>query len=142
MEAWFPGYDDFREIVSCSNCLDYQSRSMEIRCGQPLSKADKGKGKESRKVYVHMLNSTLCACTRLICCILENFQTTEGVVVPEVLLPFMPNKIMRTDEKGRKYLPYVEELKVEVEDKSLKVKKKKKSKKKKGDEQKKKRINV
>jgi seryl-tRNA synthetase len=128
MEAWFPGYDDFREIVSCSNCLDYQSRSMEIRCGQPAAKADKGKGKESRKVYVHMLNSTLCACTRLICCILENFQTPEGVVIPEVLLPFMPNKIMKTDEKGRKYLPYVEDLVADVEDKSLKKKKQKKKK--------------
>ena len=38
MEAWFPGMMN-REIVSCSNCLDYQSRSMEIRCGQPSSRA-------------------------------------------------------------------------------------------------------
>jgi len=125
MEAWFPGYDDFREIVSCSNCLDYQSRSMEIRCGQPPAKNQKGQGKDTRKVYVHMLNSTLCACTRLICCILENFQTPLGVIVPDVLLPYMPNKYLQTDEEGRRYMPYVEELKEEVEDKSKKNKKKK-----------------
>lgn len=109
---------------------------MEIRCGQPISKADKKKGqqgKETRKVYVHMLNSTLCACTRLICCILENFQTPLGVVVPEVLLPYMPNKLMQTDEQGRKYLPYVEDLAPEVEDKSI-TKNKKKNKKKSGGE--------
>ena len=33
LEAWFPGYDDYRELVSCSNCTDYQSRSLEVRCG-------------------------------------------------------------------------------------------------------------
>ena len=34
LEAWFPGYNAFRELVSCSNCTDYQSRALEIRCGQ------------------------------------------------------------------------------------------------------------
>ena len=33
LEGWFPGYDTYRELVSCSNCTDYQSRAMEIRCG-------------------------------------------------------------------------------------------------------------
>lgn len=46
------------------------------------------KGKDD-KTYVHMLNATLCATERTICCILENYQTPEGVVVPEVLRPFM-----------------------------------------------------
>lgn len=31
IEAWFPGYDAFRELVSCSNCTDYQSRALETR---------------------------------------------------------------------------------------------------------------
>ena len=31
LEAWFPAYEEFRELVSCSNCTDYQSRAMEIR---------------------------------------------------------------------------------------------------------------
>ena len=33
LEAWFPGYDTFRELVSCSNCTDYQSRGLNIRYG-------------------------------------------------------------------------------------------------------------
>lgn len=33
LEAWFPGYEAYRELVSCSNCTDYQSRAAEIRCG-------------------------------------------------------------------------------------------------------------
>ena len=71
IEAWFPGYKEFKELVSCSNCLDYQSRGQGIKYG---------KGQ-----YVHMLNSTLCALTRTICCILENYQQEDGVRVPEVL---------------------------------------------------------
>lgn len=31
LECWFPGYNAYRELVSCSNCTDYQSRAMEIR---------------------------------------------------------------------------------------------------------------
>ena len=33
LEAWFPGYNDYRELVSCSNCTDFQSRNLGIRCG-------------------------------------------------------------------------------------------------------------
>ena len=40
--------------------------------------------------YVHMLNATMCAVTRNICCILENYQEEDHVVVPEVLRPYMP----------------------------------------------------
>jgi seryl-tRNA synthetase len=34
LEAWFPGSGKFRELVSCSNCLEYQSRRLKIRYGQ------------------------------------------------------------------------------------------------------------
>ena len=85
--------------------------------GARKSGKGRGKGKAARKNYVHMLNSTLCACTRLICCILENYQTPLGVVVPEVLLRYMPPALLKTDEEGRKYLPFVEPLKV-VEEKA------------------------
>lgn len=44
---------------------------------------------QAEKKYVHMLNSTLCACTRTLSCILENYQFDGGVRVPEVLVPFM-----------------------------------------------------
>lgn len=82
LEAWFPGYNDYRELVSCSNCLDYQARALEIRCGHP-------KQSDREKRYVHMLNATLVATQRAMCCILENYQTRDGVRVPRVLVPYM-----------------------------------------------------
>jgi len=82
LEAWFPGYNDYREMVSCSNCTDYQARALEVRLGHP-------KLGDREKRYVHMLNGTLVATERCLCCILENFQTERGVVVPPALLPYM-----------------------------------------------------
>lgn len=70
LEAWFPFQGEYKELVSCSNCTDYQSRALEIRFG---TKAQT----EIKKKYVHCLNSTLCATTRTMCCILENYQTDE-----------------------------------------------------------------
>lgn len=83
LEAWFPGSAAFRELVSCSNCTDYQARRLRIRYGQTKKMMDKAE-------FVHMLNATMCATTRTICAILETYQTETGVVVPEVLRPFMP----------------------------------------------------
>ncbi|XP_023669302.1 serine--tRNA ligase, cytoplasmic [Paramormyrops kingsleyae] len=83
LEAWFPGSSAFRELVSCSNCTDYQARRLRIRYGQTKKMMDKAE-------YVHMLNATMCATTRVICAILENCQTEEGIVVPEKLRNFMP----------------------------------------------------
>lgn len=80
LEAWFPGYDDFRELVSCSNCTDYQARALDVRYA--LKNTDE-------KIFVHMLNGTMCATERTMCCVVENYQTEEGVVVPECLRPFM-----------------------------------------------------
>ncbi|KAI0566405.1 serine--tRNA ligase cytoplasmic [Gracilaria domingensis] len=86
LEAWFPGASggkgEYRELVSASNCTDYQSRKLETRCG--IKKMG-----DTNKRYVHMLNSTLCATTRTICCILETYQTESGITVPEVLRPIM-----------------------------------------------------
>lgn len=90
LEAWFPGYNAFRELVSCSNCTDYQARALETRFA--LRDVED-------KLYVHMLNGTMCATERTMCCIMENYQTPEGVNVPEVLQPFMG---------GLKFLPYNE----------------------------------
>ncbi|KPI85537.1 putative seryl-tRNA synthetase [Leptomonas seymouri] len=85
LEAWFPGSGAFRELVSCSNCTDYQSRGVNCRFGPNT----KGTSANSTKEYCHMLNGTLCAVTRTMCCICENYQTEEGIVIPEVLRPFM-----------------------------------------------------
>jgi len=81
LEAWFPAFAEFRELVSASNCTDYQSRSLEVRCGSRKQGCE--------KKYVHMLNATLCATTRTICCILENYQTPQGIEVPKVLQPYL-----------------------------------------------------
>lgn len=70
LEAWFPFQGEYKELVSCSNCTDYQSRALEIRYGTKTQT-------EVRKKYVHALNSTLCATERALCCLLENFQTEE-----------------------------------------------------------------
>ncbi|XP_061830006.1 serine--tRNA ligase, cytoplasmic [Nerophis lumbriciformis] len=83
LEAWFPGSSAFRELVSCSNCTDYQARRLRIRYGQTKKMMDKAE-------FVHMLNATMCATTRVMCAILENYQTEEGIVVPEKLREFMP----------------------------------------------------
>jgi len=63
---------------------------------------DQKKGGETEKKYVHMLNSTLCATTRTICAILENYQTADGIVVPDILQPYMG---------GTKFIPFVKEFK-------------------------------
>ncbi|KAF9014161.1 hypothetical protein BDQ17DRAFT_1342195 [Cyathus striatus] len=94
LEAWFPFQRAYKELVSCSNCTDYQSRRLEVRCG--LKQKD-----QTRKVYVHMLNGTLCATERALCCLVENYQTPEGLVIPEPLRPYM---------QGRDFLPFVKEL--------------------------------
>ena len=63
LEAWFPYQGEYKELVSCSNCTDYQSRRLDIRCG--IKKMN-----EREKRLVHCLNATLCATERTLCCIL------------------------------------------------------------------------
>lgn len=70
LEAWFPFQGEYKELVSCSNCTDYQSRNLEIRYGTKRQQ-------DATKTYVHCLNSTLCATERALCCIMENYQTEE-----------------------------------------------------------------
>ncbi len=75
IEAWFPGEQRFREITSCSNTTDYQSRRLKIRL-----RGDKG------NPLVHTLNGTACAVGRTILAILENHQQADGSVrIPEAL---------------------------------------------------------
>ena len=85
LEAWFPGGKQYRELVSCSNCTDYQSRKLGVRVRMPKGPV----GLAPEKAHVHMLNSTMTATERTLCCVLENYQTPKGVVVPEALRPFM-----------------------------------------------------
>ncbi|VVA95779.1 unnamed protein product [Arabis nemorensis] len=82
LEGWFPASGTYRELVSCSNCTEYQAQRLGIRYGHK-------KSNEEKKQYVHTLNSTLTAIERTICCILENYQREDGVEIPEVLRPYM-----------------------------------------------------
>merc|ERR1712100_121718 len=96
LEGWFPGQGQYRELVSCSNCTDFQSRALDVR----YRSHHVGHDNKStvHLANVHMLNSTLTATGRGICCILETYQTPEGVRVPDVLVPFMA---------GTTFLPFV-----------------------------------
>jgi seryl-tRNA synthetase len=81
IEAWMAGQNAYREIVSCSNCLDYQARRLGVRFRDRTNE-------ETR--LAHTLNSTLVATERTLVAILENYQTANGTVeVPEVLQKYM-----------------------------------------------------
>lgn len=81
-ETFVPAQGRYREIGSCSNCLDWQAMRLDIRYGE---------GKERR--YVHTLNATLVPTTRAIVSIVENYYNDDGTItVPEVLVPYMGKK--------------------------------------------------
>jgi seryl-tRNA synthetase len=82
IEAWMPAQNAYREIVSCSNCTDYQARRLNIRYREKEGAPTKG--------FVHTLNSTAIATGRTIVAILENFQQEDGsIAVPKVLRKYM-----------------------------------------------------
>jgi seryl-tRNA synthetase len=84
IEGWMAGQNAYREIVSCSNCLDYQARRLKIRF--------RDKTNEDTQ-YLHTLNSTLIATTRVMVSIMENFQTKDGHIrIPTVLQSYMGNQ--------------------------------------------------
>ncbi len=110
----------YRELCSASNCTDYQARALEIRCKIPApveeasdgtesatgsgdgvgeKKKKKSKPPKAQTQFCHLVNATLCATQRTLCCILENYQTPYGLVIPEVLRPFMGGeKLLRWKE--------------------------------------------
>ncbi|MFX1478248.1 MAG: serine--tRNA ligase [Promethearchaeota archaeon] len=85
LEGWFPASETYRELVSCSNCLDYQARKLKIRLGKV--------GTKQPKEILHTLNSTAIATERTICCILENYQNEDhSIRIPKVLQKYMNDK--------------------------------------------------
>lgn len=81
IEAWMPGQNKYREIGSCSNCIDFQSRRLSIRHRERVNEETQ---------LVHTLNSTLVATERTMVTILENYQTNnQTVVIPNVLRKYM-----------------------------------------------------
>ncbi len=81
LEAWLPGAKAFKEIVSCSNCTDYQANRLDIRYGTPG---------HPNQPTVHTLNSTAVATSRALVAIIEQNQLEDGrVQIPAVLRPYM-----------------------------------------------------
>ena len=78
IEAWFPGFNGYREVTSNTNLTEFQSRRLNIRY----------KAKDGSKGYVHTISAT-AATDRVAICILENYQQADGsVIIPEVLRPY------------------------------------------------------
>ena len=86
LEAWMAGQKSYKEIVSCSNCLDFQARRLKIRFRDRT---------DEQPQYLHSLNSTLVATTRTMVAIIENFQTKDGhITVPKVLQKYVGSSLI------------------------------------------------
>jgi len=86
LEAWMAGQNCYREIVSCSNCLDFQARRLKIRFRDRTN---------DQPQYLHTLNSTLVATTRTLVALMENFQTKDGhISIPKVLQKYLNKTII------------------------------------------------
>jgi len=80
LEVWLPGQDQFREISSCSNCLDFQSRRMQARYRNENGKPE----------LLHTLNGSGVAIGRCLIAVVENYQNEDGsITVPEALKPYI-----------------------------------------------------
>ena len=81
LEAWIPGAGQYKEIVSCSNCTDYQANRLQIKYGQPG---------HANQPIVHTLNSTAVATSRALVAIMEQNQLADGrVTIPLPLVKYM-----------------------------------------------------
>jgi len=79
LEGWFPAQGKYRELVSCSNCVDWQSYRLKIKLDR-----------KGRREFVHTLNSTALATTRTISAIVENHQREDGSVrIPKALRKYL-----------------------------------------------------
>ena len=86
LEAWMVGQKNYREIVSCSNCLDFQARRLKIRFRDRT---------DEQPQYLHSLNSTLVATTRTMVAIIENFQTKDGhIAIPKALQKYVGSSLI------------------------------------------------
>ena len=83
LEVWLPGQQTYREISSCSNCLDFQARRMQTRFKN---------SKTGKNEWVHTLNGSGLAIGRTLVAIMENYQNEDGSIsIPSALRPYMNN---------------------------------------------------
>jgi seryl-tRNA synthetase len=84
IEVWTPSNNIYREISSCSNCLDYQARGLAIKYRD---------NKENITKFAHTLNGTGTSLNRLWIAIVENFQQEDGsILIPKELRKYMNNQ--------------------------------------------------
>jgi seryl-tRNA synthetase len=80
IEVWRPTLGSYGEVMSLSNCTDYQARDLNIRMVK----------KDGTREVVHTLNNTALATSRILVAILENYQNEDGsITVPRALIPYM-----------------------------------------------------
>ncbi|MDE5599550.1 MAG: serine--tRNA ligase [Ureaplasma sp.] len=85
LEVWLPSYNEYKEISSCSNCLDFQARRAKIR-----SKIN------DKNEFIHTLNGSSLAIDRLWAAVVENYQQEDGSIkVPEALLPYLNEEFIK-----------------------------------------------
>ena len=88
-EGWFPSQNTYRELGSCSNCLDYQARRSNIKYRD---------GNELK--FMHTLNNTAIATERMIACLVDNNQLQDGSIkIPKVLWKYTGFKEIKIKDK-------------------------------------------
>ncbi len=88
IEVWAPGEEKYLEVSSCSNFEAFQARRGNIRYRKSDGKID----------FVHTLNGSGLATSRLMVALLETHQTEEGTVhLPEALIPYFGGSIIKND---------------------------------------------
>lgn len=85
LEVWLPSYNEYKEISSCSNCLDFQARRAKIR-----SKIN------DKNEFIHTLNGSSLAIDRLWAAVVENYQQKDGTIkIPEALIPYFGEEYIK-----------------------------------------------
>jgi len=87
LEVWLPSSNTYREISSCSNCLDFQARRSSIRTKQ-----------DKKTTFLHTLNGSALAIGRTMAAILENGHQNDGSVkIPDVLIPYYGSPFIKSN---------------------------------------------
>jgi len=87
LEVWLPSSNTYREISSCSNCLDFQARRSFIRTKQ-----------DKKNIYIHTLNGSGLAIGRTMAAIIENGQQDDGSIkIPDALVPYFGSSFIKTN---------------------------------------------
>lgn len=101
LELWMPAQNKYREVSSCSNCLDFQARRLHMQYRDENGKLQ----------YVHTLNGSGLAVGRTLAAILENYQNEDGsVTIPEVLVPYFHGITKITKENAVPFNKYWPEI--------------------------------